>query len=93
MEHGRAINHKVALLESASLLNELRLLSQGVDILPQDDIHPAQRIVEAACPLHSQKLRVVLKHFTLVVKVIDHLKLLEIGRALHIKILVNVGLS
>lgn len=93
MEHGCAINHEVALIKSACLLNELWFLSKGVDILPQDNIHPAQRIVEAACPLYSQKLRVVFEHFTLVVKVIDHLKLLEVGRALHIEILINVRLS
>lgn len=53
MEQSGSINDKVALSQRASLLDELWLLPKNVNVLPKHDVHSAQRIIEAAGPLHS----------------------------------------
>ena len=53
MEHGCPVNDKIALVERASLLNELWLLAKDIDVLPKEKVHSTLRIVEATSSLNS----------------------------------------
>ena len=92
MEEGNSIDDDIELFNRACLLDELSLLSESVDVLPHEKVHPSQWVEEAVGLLNSQDPRVVLVNLSLVVKINDHTQLLHV-RGASIQVLVYVLLS
>lgn len=93
MEQRASVYDDVQLVERAAGVHQIRVGPHFHDVLPQQQVHPAQRVVEVAGPLDTQESGAVVAYLPLVEEVSHHGELLPVGAAVRVQLLVDVGLS
>ena len=78
MKKTNSIENKVHLLQSTCLSNDILVLSEHVDVLPKQDVHPTQRVIKATRLFDTQESLLIVVNLSLVKILVDHFDLFTV---------------